>query len=573
MADSSESIFVDDEDGIAVIHKNVKVDGNAEVVGQLSTRGFKVIGEDLLPIMSTQGDTISFKKACDFRSPVQFNNGRTLIGIETTYNSAYVGTETIQAGKRVVVGDSLFKITADERAIIADTFRMTLSGLKVDTLMSKKETSDLAEFKKVKVTNELIGEKIYADVIKTNSLYIDSIGSRNLQATETMTVKDLIVGGTAKVQNDVFIMGVGVNGAALTVNGGGIVANKGIVSHTRNNRFQTMEIMGSGPDPDICFVTDKNVDALFQGNVTIQDAKLILENTKLATDEVLVTPLAEVAEDEHLSGVQITSKGNWEDYRDSMVQEFDAQESASDEDYDPVDVVNKALERNEANYVGANLTVKTVTDPISYLMEQNNPLVPKRFVVKSGIYRVDHNGHALVRDLTAEKAKFSDLEAYKFKVNQLHVDKLVTTGVASNVVDTDNLLKSRGIAEFDGSVNVAGDVFMEEGSKMNVADGAQVTFQDGATLKLRNGAKFEMGNNTAVKMSGDIELDLSKLVFVDSVNGGRYKISFREAHECEGNGIVMDYEKLADEETSREIVVGTALDAKELDEKLKSLDL
>ena len=108
---------------------------------------------------------------------------------------------------------------------------------------------------------------------------------------------------------------------------------------------------------------------------------------------------------------------------------------------------------------------------------------------------------------------------------------------------------------------------------MNVADGAQVTFQDGAILKLRNGAKFEMGNNTAVKMSGDIELDLSKLVFVDSVNGGRYKISFREAHECEGKGIVMDYEKLADEETSREIVDDTALDAKELDEKLKSLDL
>lgn len=220
----------------------MKVDGNLEVGTQLTAHELKIVGSDNTTWLSTANNMISFRKACNFLGAAQFANGRTIIGMETTYNSAYVGTETLQAGQRIVVGDSLFKITADERKIIADTFRMTLARLNVDNLVSKKEYANSIEAKNVKVTEELIGQNIYADTIKTNKLFLDSIGSRNLQSTETITAKDLVVDGTATIENDVVIRGTGVgpNGAALAVYGGEIVANEGIVSHTGNNIFQTM---------------------------------------------------------------------------------------------------------------------------------------------------------------------------------------------------------------------------------------------------------------------------------------------------------------------------------------------
>lgn len=470
------------------------------------------------------------------------------------------------------------KIDATTRKIMADTFNMTLARLNVDNLVSKKEYSDSLEAKKVKVTDELIGQNIYADTIKTNKLFLDSIGSRSLQTSDTITAKDLIIGGTAKIQNDVTIMGAGVgaNGAALTVNGGAVVANKGIVSHTRNNRFQTLQIMGSGTDHDICFRVDRNVDTLFEGDVTVEGSRLVLDRSKLVTDNVVVTPLSEVKSDEPLSGVMITTSPSWEAYRDGMVAIVPPRDAAaSDDDYDPVEVVDEAIERNAANYELVQENVKSIVNPITYCMEQRDRNVPKKFNIKNGIYRIDHGGNALLRNIVAEKGTFSKLEAYKFNVNRLNVDKIITSSVASNVVHTDSLLKSEGITEFDGSVNSSADVFIEDGSKVTVEKGAVVRFQKGSELKLQNGAKFEMGSDTTVKMSGDIELDLAKLVFFDSRTNRRYRISFRDANCDEGMGVVMDYERLPDvkPQSDEDAADDTERDARELDKKLKSLGI
>ena len=205
-------------------------------------------------------------------------------------------------------------------------------------------------------------------------------------------------------------------------------------------------------------------------------------------------------------------------------------------------------------------------------MENADANVPKRFVVKNGVYRADSNGNALTRNLIAEKGRFSELEAYNFNINKMNVDKLVTTSVASNVVDTDNLLKSRGLAEFDGTMNIGANVFFEDGANINVANGAKMTLQSGAGLELKDGAAFTMGKNTSVKMSGDIELDVNKLVFVDSKTGGKWKLVFRPAVGMEGTGTVVEYVKVTDEglATTNQ---RTALDARELDEKLKKLGM
>lgn len=554
-----------------IMEGNATVRGNLSVEGQTTTKGLKVIDDDQKIAMLVTDDGLSFRKACCFTDGAEFNNGKTLIGMETTYHSAYVGTETLQAGQRLVLGDSAAKWDVDTRKIIADTFTMSLATLNSDNVNMKKGVATLVQTKNLQVTNELIGKKLLANTIKTNNLFMERIAALNMTVSKALTVKDIIVNGTGKFNTSVTIAGTGVNGAALTINGGELIANKGIVSHTRNNRFQCMQIMGSGVGHDTCFKVDKDVDSLFQGNVTIEDSKLILDGSTLATDNVLVTPISQLASDEDTTGVQLTTKQDWEDYRSDMVQEYE-DSSETSEGYDPYETVGQAIERNRANYENARLTVQKLVNPISYAMENADPNVPKRFAIKNGIYRVDSNGNTLVKNLVSEKGKFSELEAYKFNINKMNVDKLVTTSVASNVVDTDNLLKSRGLAEFDGTVNVGANVFVEEGAKVNFANESKVTLQSGATLELKDGALFKMGSNTSVKMSGDIELDVNKLVFVDSKTGGKWKLVFRQAVGCEGSGTVVEYVNVT-EESSTTRAAQTLTDARELDEKLKKLGM
>ena len=123
---------------------------------------------------------------------------------------------------------------------------MTLARLDTDNLIAKNEVADLIETKKLKVTSELIGKTIYADLIKTNNLVLNNVTSTNSSVTGNVTTKDLIVKGQAKIASGLTIDGTGTVGQALIVNGGQLVANGGIVSHTRNNKFQCMQIVGSG---------------------------------------------------------------------------------------------------------------------------------------------------------------------------------------------------------------------------------------------------------------------------------------------------------------------------------------
>lgn len=564
MAESSES---------KIIEGNLVVKGNLNVEQQVQTKNFKVLDETTLQtILSTGGDTISFRKACDFHKPVQFNNGQTLIGIDTTYNSAYVGSPTIQAGERLVVGDSLFKITTDERKIIADTFNMTLREMDVNFLNAKKETADLIEAKDIKVSNDLIGKTIYADAIKSNKLFFDKILTNDLRAATSVTTKDLIV-GNVKVENGMTIMGKQTNGSALTVNDGAIIANQGIISHTRNNRFQTLQIMGSGTKHDVCFMIDKYVDSLIQGDVTIQDSKLILDNSTLATDNILVASLENVGLGEPTNAVQLTTSTNWDEYKSQMIVEMDTDCTCPCGEYDPVNEVENAVRRNEQNQVKAKKPIVTsYITPINYMMEKDNPNVPSRFSIKNGTYRIDSNGNHLLKNIIAQDARFNKIEAYQFNANRFNVDKIVTTSVAANVVDTDNLLRSRGLAEFDGSVSSSADIFLENGSSVNVDEGSTVTFQDKSSLVLRPGAKFEMSPESSMKMSGPVEINLDNAIFIS--NGIKYKLSFRNPTPCEGDGVVLEYTKVEDEVSyPGQVLQNATEDAEELTKKLNSLGL
>ena len=189
MAEESTEIEVLQDGGMHVTNGNMKVNGNLEVTSQVTASGLKVLGDDHLPELTTVGGNISFRKACEFTKPVQFNGGKTIIGMESTYNSAYVGSQTIQAGDRLLVGDSLLKITSSPRNIVADTFKMSLATLNADTVVSKKDVSDLVQAVDAKVTNKLIAQTVYANTIKTNNLLLDRVQSREIQTSEELVAK------------------------------------------------------------------------------------------------------------------------------------------------------------------------------------------------------------------------------------------------------------------------------------------------------------------------------------------------------------------------------------------------
>lgn len=94
---SDESNYIDymdtDDSGKnATIHGSLTVEGNLGVQGQTTTNGLKVVDDDGNFSFGVSNTTISFRKACSFAEPVEFSGGNTIIGVEKTYDSAYVGT-------------------------------------------------------------------------------------------------------------------------------------------------------------------------------------------------------------------------------------------------------------------------------------------------------------------------------------------------------------------------------------------------------------------------------------------------------------------------------------------------
>ena len=94
---SDESNYIDymdteDSGKNATIHGSLTVEGNLGVQGQTTTNGLKVVDDDGNLSLGVGNSTISFRKACSFAEPVEFSKGNTIIGIEKTYDSAYVGT-------------------------------------------------------------------------------------------------------------------------------------------------------------------------------------------------------------------------------------------------------------------------------------------------------------------------------------------------------------------------------------------------------------------------------------------------------------------------------------------------
>ena len=62
-----------------------------------------------------------------------------------------------------------------------------------------------------------------------------------------------------------------------------------------------------------------------------------------------------------------------------MVEEIEPEEQFEPGDFDPFAEVEDAMGRTARNYESIDATVKSLTDPINYLMERADANVPKRF--------------------------------------------------------------------------------------------------------------------------------------------------------------------------------------------------
>ena len=102
----------------------------------------------------------------------------------------------------------------------------------------------------------------------------------------------------------------------------------------------------------MCFKIGKDVDSVIEGDVSIRDSNLILDNSKLVTDRITILPLAGDRIDETSTrGIDITTDPNWNTYQSEMVEELPADKSFFGEGYyDPYASVKEAMKRNANNY-------------------------------------------------------------------------------------------------------------------------------------------------------------------------------------------------------------------------------
>ena len=91
----SNQFIEEDGPGNSTVHGSMCVEGNLGVKGQTTTNELKVETSTGDLVMQATQSLVAFKKAVEFTSPVQFDNGGVIIGHETTYDSSYVGAHTV----------------------------------------------------------------------------------------------------------------------------------------------------------------------------------------------------------------------------------------------------------------------------------------------------------------------------------------------------------------------------------------------------------------------------------------------------------------------------------------------
>lgn len=576
-------------DGSALVGGNLNVNGAVEVFGPLNVKG----GISFNDVAFIRGDgdfvvngTLTCTKGAifgndsiigtDYLGTIDRNNKKITEGV--------ISAQNLRAANRLLVGDSPFEVNALTRTVLGDQF--TASFAKVIATKLSAASSELASVRAadVAVTGLLEATKAKFDLLNANEIQVQSF-----TATAEFATKGLVVDGSAVISGGVTINGAGRNEGALVVNNFPAVFNWGVYVHHKNGvSTQTLTIIGTTDSEGTgqeetqankyAFNTAIGVRSKFQGDVLVQDAKVILDNSPLLAEKILVTPISIPVE--HADTLQILKSGDGFDVHAESQMTYEAETVATEDDETSGATYRTQAEikaRGAQPYVGRAVDITSPVDALANAKARSRDILARRqaraisvrdmtkaFRVKTGDaqYRLDAGGNVLLRKAIIEQVQASKLSAHEivadtFRTNNFQMENVAVDGV---VTAKDGLSVGTPATELDpasGSTEFYGEIFNyahvtnKDDSCVEFVDQSTQKFNDGTTLKLASGASLIVDDGAYASLHGEVELDMNKLVLLNSATGRRYRLILRDAVETEGDepgDIAMEFSEIKEEE-------------------------
>ena len=551
-------------EGSALIGGNLSVNGAAEIMGALNAHGG--ISFNNVAFIRDGGD-FSVNGTLTTTNGANFGN-ESIIGVDTWTQDIHgkdifegvISAQNLRAANRIFVGDSPFEINAISRKLLADTF---------EAVFAKVVAAQL------KATNATIANLTIADGLLTNfkannaeitgTLTAAEIQVQSFTAISEFYTKGLTVDGSATISGGVTINGAGRNEGALVVNNFPAVFNHGVrVYHKAGVVSQTLSIIGTTDTEGTgneetaankyALTTAIGVRSKFQGDVFVQDSNVVLDNSTLLAEKILVTPISIPVD--NADTLQILKSGDGFDVHAEKQLTY-ASETTDDEDIAGCRTSDEIRTRAAQPYVGKAVDITSPVNALANARARAKEMLARKqaraisvaamtkaFKVKSGNaeYRLDAGGNVLLKKAIIEQVQASKLSANEivadtFRTNNFAMDNVAVQGVvtAKEGASIGDAATNTGTSEVYGDVyNYANNVHKDE-STVEFQDQATAKFADNTTLKVADGAALIVDDGACASLHGQVEIDLSKLVLFNSVTGRRYHLVLRDAIDAEGD--------------------------------------
>lgn len=571
-------------DGSALVGGNLNVNGAVQIVGALNAIG----GISFNDVAFIRGDgdfvvngTLTTSKGAvfgndsvigtDYFGVVDHSDRELLEGV--------ISAQNLRAANRLLVGDSPFEVNALSRTVLADQFAAIFA--KVTTSKLVAANSELAT---VKAENVAVTELLEATKAKFDLLHANEIQVQSFTATAEFATKGLVVDGSATISGGLTINGSGRTEGALVVNNYPAVFNWGVYVHHKNGvSTQTLTVIGTTDTEGTgqeetqankyAFNTAIGVRSKFQGQVDVVDAKLVLSNSPLVAEKILVTPVSIPVE--HADTLEILKSGDGFDVYAEGQLTYDATTAATDDETagTAYRTSGEIQARGAQPYVGRAVDITSPADVLANAKARSRVLLARKqaravsvadmtkaFRVKTGdaMYRLDAGGNILMKKAIVEQVQASKLAAHEivadtFRTNNFQMENVAVEGVvtAKEGASIGNAEDNTGTSEVFGEVFNYAHITNKDDACVEFVDQSTQKFNDGTTLKVAGGASLIVDDGAYTSLHGEVELDMTKLVLFNSVTGRRYRLILRDAVDQEGDepgDIAMEFSEIKVEE-------------------------
>ena len=548
--------------GTAAIGGNLVANGSATIHGALNAMGGISFGD---VAFLQDGTDFTIRGSLSVRGPAVFSYD-SIIGHDTfirssngeTVTEGIISAQNMRACNRLFVGDSPFEVNANSRTLQADTFQATFAKV----VAAKAEVAN-GRFATLRCTEHAqLADADIATVNVTDTLTAHDIQAQSFTAIAEFLAKGLTVDGSAKIIGGVVISGANQKEAALCVDNLPAVFNHGIkVYHKSGVLAQTLTVFGTtnttgtAEEETIAdryaLITDIGVRSKFQGDVLVRDANVILDNSPLLAEKIVVAPVSTFVT--NADTLEILRGGDGFDVQAENQITYDA----SDEDEDTVEVrtADTIRTRGETVYTGRMVDITSPQSTATrsavrglstrkQLRAVNLSEMTKAFRIKQGPakYRLDAGGNVLLKKAVIEKVQASkiaanEIVAHTFKTDTFQMTNVAVEGVmaAQEGVSIGDPAANTGTSEIYGEVYNYGNMVNKDASTVEFREQATQKFTNASALKVEEGASLIVDEGAYASLHGLVELDMANLVLFNSKTGKRYKLIMRDAEGAEGD--------------------------------------